>query len=210
MLVSISPEAKSFSKYESYTHLMAIKEGKKELTPELLDSLLLYFVKAPSKTKPKNPLEWLGANIRCKPQDNDKFIYRNIAVQQGITYTCSYALVMKTYNSGLEDGYYEPKTLLPIEKPEGEYVPEVSKLFKEGLSVFHTTEADFDLNNIKIDKQKAYIQVGKQWFDHSELLRGLGGQTKFNFKVLESGNLHGSHPFGSFILAPINPKFFES
>lgn len=107
-MITLSPTVKKANKATAFKWLLALKSGE-ELTPDQLDSILLFFAPK-TRDKAKCAMEWVA---KAASVNDARKQLQYVCVTQGIAYA-SDGHAMHRAAVKVDDGYYCPKTLLKV------------------------------------------------------------------------------------------------
>ena len=100
-----------FTKAEAFNEILKLKESAEFPGHNVLDKLLNYFA-APVPKKPKSAEQWVGK--ACNPKDIREMCHY-IHVKNGEALATD-GHRMHWGDTDLPDGFYDPKTLLPVDR----------------------------------------------------------------------------------------------
>jgi len=186
------------SKKQAFEIVAALHDGD-ELTQSEKDSLLLYFIGSNNPKKPKTTEQWVATAV-AKKEIREALNY--MWVDDGVAYGSDGAVVFYGATE-LDDGFYDPKTLLQVEVGELKY-PTVKAVIESNMKKIPNPVSPNVLDEME-----------------SELSRGLlircsdsiGNYADSYLKMIETsdvvelhkgdGSLIGETKLGKFILAGV-------
>lgn len=202
-MISIDHKTKKPSKKFAYASILKLQGGG-VLSSREIGGLLLYFAPATPK-KAKTAMEWLAKAAAV--QDVREYLCYVYVNADGVGYGMDGHIAHRAQLEGVAEGYYCPKTLLPITKLDMKY-PNVERLYAP-REAHYTVEPDALTLNMRPDGIAVYTYEGSQ-VNKALLDRAMNGEkNEIIMSAVSAGTdvvLHhwrGTTEFGDYLVMGI-------
>lgn len=182
----ISRDAKKATKAEAYALIVDMKTRRRELYPEDIDALLLYF--APALPKKAKTVEQRAAKAAADAKESREYL-RYLHVKDGVVMASDGHRAHRGKTT-LGDGYYCPRTFAPVDF-DGVF-PDLNRVYpdRKRLAEFDVAELD----NGKTSKTLTYRRVPDGTaVNEAYLVDALNGREA-------SRNMAGDSEFGEWVI----------
>lgn len=197
---TLSSHAKKANKKSAYAMAEQLKLGE-TLTPEQVDSLLLYFAPSIPK-KAATAMQWVAKAVAIK---DVRYYLTYIRVQDGFAYGTDGNRIHKAAVE-LPEGWYCPKTLVRLEGVDAKY-PEIERLLTRTNNKIYNQSLDTMVKGIS--NKIPYLlteklDVGVDALFIADAVNGLNEKVILEFEQYNSSyRVRGTSDFGEWLVMPM-------
>lgn len=197
----ISRDAKKATKAEAYALVVDMKTGRRVLSPDDIDALLLYF--APTLPKKAKTVEQWVAKAAADPKEGREYL-RHLYVKDGVIMASDGHRAHRG-KSTLADGYYCPRTFATVDF-DGAF-PDLNRVYPDRKRLEEFNVAELDKGAImgeKTSKTLPYRRVpDSAAVNEAYLVDALNGREDgvIYYDAQASQNMAGDCEFGEWVIS---------